>query len=35
MAKAIKELTEAVATNQELSADERAYTLENLEELSR
>jgi hypothetical protein len=35
MAKAIKELTEAVATNQELSAGERAYVLENLEELSR
>lgn len=35
MAKAIKELTEAVAASQELSADERAYVLENLEELSK
>lgn len=35
MAKAIKELTEAVAASQELSVDERAYVLENLEELSK
>ncbi len=34
LAKAIKELTEAVAASQELSADERAYVLENLEALS-
>lgn len=35
IAKAIKELTEAVATTQELAGDERTYLLENLEELSR
>lgn len=35
MAKALKELTEAVAASRELSADDRAYVLENLEELSR
>ncbi len=35
IAKAIKELTEAVAANQNLPADDRAYLLENLEELSR
>jgi len=35
IAKAIKELTETVAANQELPADERSYILENLEELSR
>jgi hypothetical protein len=35
MAKAIKELTEAVAANQELLVDQRAFVLQNLEELSR
>ena len=35
MAKALKELTEAVAASHDLSADDRAYVLENLEELSR
>lgn len=34
MAKALKELTEAVAGSGELSADDRSYVLENLEELS-
>lgn len=35
MAKALKELTEAVAGSRELPADERAFVLENLEELSK
>ncbi|HEX8609287.1 MAG TPA: hypothetical protein VF679_11660 [Pedobacter sp.] len=35
VAKALKELTEAVASSSEISPDERAYVLENLEELSK
>jgi hypothetical protein len=35
IARAIKELTEAIAESQELSADERTYILENLDELSK
>lgn len=35
VAVALKELTEAVADSTEISPDERAYVLENLEELSK